>query len=514
MGMTLVETDISVKTEILFSNDQNSFDDNSQTHDASRKFFGRSRQHMDDRYKLNMTSFFSAISGWRCAYTHARLNVLAIRRSDCLAIVKARIYLDAVSLGPCKPHFVAGSIEAFQWDIPQSTQSIEDTLLALLSSGVSVEQLGCIKLQGDDNSGLYVAPPTVLHPEGISTGNRLAVMEILGMSSDGLFTQPETDWLLKSGSAPYDTLNELCLDYNLGASHIKRSSLEVVARTVVEMCRSTVVQGSLARLSLRMASNLDTTKAKIGYRVLDKSNVVRRGTAFGAEMSWTKDGNAATGSTQLDVPVGAVVHCIASYGSSAHHVYWCADPSIFQNPRAASFSLVDQGFQIMRGYLQPDLASKGKIADDFEAAVGWLLWILGFSTATFGTNAKTRDGPDTIAITPAGDFVVVECTLGLPRADTKLGKLNARVVQFRDTLHSSNMKGIRVLPVIVTAMNLDEVKADVAQVEELGVLILTRENIETALNDLIRFPDANGLFEQGMNAVQDRKQARIGVANP
>lgn len=45
---------------------------------------------------------------------------------------------------------------------------------------------------------------------------------------------------------------------------------------------------------------------------------------------------------------------------------------IFQNPGAAVLSLVDQGYPLIRGYLQPDLPTRGRAADDFEAAVGWL----------------------------------------------------------------------------------------------------------------------------------------------
>jgi hypothetical protein len=44
------------------------------------------------------------------------------------------------------------------------------------------------------------------------------------------------------------------------------------------------------------------------------------------------------------------------------------------------------------------------------------------------------------------------------------------------------MPHLRVLPVIVTAKTATEVKPDVEAAERLGVLVLTRENLERAVD--------------------------------
>jgi hypothetical protein len=104
--------------------------------------------------------------------------------------------------------------------------------------------------------------------------------------------------------------------------------------------------------------------------------------------------------------------------------------------------------------------------------------------------------------------LVVECTLGLLRADGKLSKLAARTVNVRDSLAASNLKHLRVLPVIVTAMTSDQVAADAGPAADVGVLVVTREDLDEVQNELVRFPDANSLFERGLRAVQDRQSAR------
>lgn len=209
------------------------------------------------------------------------------------------------------------------------------------------------------------------------------------------------------------------------------------------------------------------------------------------------------------------MQCIATYDGHAQNVQWRADPSLQQNPRAAVLTLVDPRQQILRDYLQPELPPRGKTADDFEAAVGWLLWVLGFSTVAFGTNAKTRDAFDTVATTSSGDFLVVESTTGLLRADSKLSKLAARAAALRESLTASNMKHLRVLPVIVTALTAEQVNADVAQAEEVGILVLTKAELTSMLDvDLHRYPDADGLFERAFSEMESRRAARMRPVAP
>lgn len=156
----------------------------------------------------------------------------------------------------------------------------------------------------------------------------------------------------------------------------------------------------------------------------------------------------------------------------------------------------------MRSYLFPELPPKGRAADDFEAAISWVLWALGFAPANFGLNNKTRDSFDTVLTTPNGDIVVVECTLGLLRAESKLSKLAARVAGLKQVLDNSNMAHIRILPVIITAMTLEQVRVDVEAAKSSGILVLTKEDLERAQTEIMRLPNANSLFEDGLKTIQ------------
>lgn len=355
--------------------------------------------------------------------------------------------------------------------------------------------------------GVFVAPPALLHPEGLNTGNRLAVLSISGGRIVELLPQPTTDWQLKAADVPYDSVQELAAEYGLSAMLNERSLLEIVAFTAIQVLAESSVIGTQADAGVFMARSLERSHAKLGYRVLHQGKVVERGVIKGSDLNWIERDIAAVGTGKFNVPTGAVVQLIASYAGETHHVQWRTDPKTFLNPRRAIISIVDPSDSQMQNYLHPEINARGKASEDFEAAVAWLLWGLGFSTALFGTNPKTRDAFDIIATTPRGDFLVVECTIGLLRADGKLSKLAARTAKVRDSLAASNMQHLQVLPAIFTAMTSDQIAADSSQAADLGVLVITHEDLQRMQKELFIFPDANAFFDQSLRNVLDRQSA-------
>ena len=464
---------------------------------------------MNEHSERQLIAYFEAIASWSAAYRVARLHVLGLRSDDVLELVTARIVLDVGRDTECKAPFRAGRVEAHQIMLSQHESDVQSVARSIASAdGFHAASIGRIKLPSTEQAGIFVGQPTMLHPEGLTAGNRLAVLSIGGGNVVDLLPQPESDWLLKAADLPYDSVQELAIDYGLGTLRGDRALLEVVARTAIEVLAETAVAGTRASIGIWMASSLDRAKAKLGFRVVHQGRVVQRGAIRGSDLTWSDRDLAAVGAGEIDIPAGSVVQLVASYADQAHHVQWRADPKSFLNPRTAILSLVDPSNTVLQSYLRPDAPLRGQAADDFEAAIAWLLWALGFSAATFGTNSKTRDAFDMVATTPRGDFVVVECTLGLLRADSKLSKLAARTANVRDALAASNMKHLRVLPVIVTAMTTDQVEADAGPAADTGVLVVTREDLDEVQNELIRFPDADALFERGLRAVQDRQSAR------
>ncbi|MCS6472220.1 hypothetical protein NX871_19940 [Burkholderia thailandensis] len=460
---------------------------------------------MNQHVQKMIASFFDAIEPWKSAYPKARLNFIAIQRDDTLVILAARLHMSPVFRDTPKERFSEGGLVAAQLELDGGVAAFIQIIQQIASpEGFEIPGLGKLVLRSEDNQNISVGPPDLLHAEGLSQGNRLAVLIMSGARRDMLAPQPQTDWMLKAATRPFDSLAELCVEYGLGAAPNSQSMLEIVAHTAVEVWLGATVKDGKADLGLWVAPDIERSKSRLGYRVIDKGVVVNRGSIEGDKLNWAERSGDVIGQLLLDVPLGAVVQCIASYGGHAHHLRWFADPERYQNARAAALASVDQTGTLLRAYALPDPLARGKTADDFESAVAWLLWGLGFAPVSFGMNAKTRDAFDILAATPRGDFLVVECTLGLLRAESKLSKLGARAASLRKTLSASGLQHVRVLPVIITAMTRDEIKADLGAAAETGVLVLTREDMEAVFQgERLRFSNPDQLFEEALGKLAD-----------
>lgn len=128
-----------------------------------------------------------------------------------------------------------------------------------------------------------------------------------------------------------------------------------------------------------------------------------------------------------------------------------------------------------------------------------------------GANPKTKDAYDIVAVSPRGDFMVIECTVGPLRSEGKLSKLVVRASALRATLDESNLRQFKVLPVIVSALTDEQLKADAGAADESGVLVVGREGIDSLLSEQYRFPDADALFDRAWQSVQDRQARRKNI---
>lgn len=468
---------------------------------------------MDENSQQQIKQFVDSIALWREAYVRTRLHYLAKRSGETLTLIKGRISLDCVDKEIVTPRFQTADIEAWQCDIDPAV-SVEQILADLVSDdGFLLGHGTRLKIPSEPNNPPYIAPPIHFHPEGLNTGNRLAVLTVSGTSWAQLLPQPQTDWQLRAADHPYDSIHELSAAYGLGTAMGDRSIFEVVAKTVIEVLAGSAVADTSATIGLWMAKSLSRAKARIGYRVLSKGDVVIRQASDGDALTWIEGDNADEGTTTLTVPQGAIIQCFASYEGHTHHVQWRADPNAFQNPRAAVLSLAD-GQKSFQSFLHPSENSRGSVSSDFEDAVAWLVWTLGFSTASFGANPKTKDAYDIVAVCPRGDFMVIECTVGLLKAESKLSKLVARAATLRATLDASNLRHFKVLPVIVSALTNEQIKADIGTAEESKVLVVSREGLDELVTEQYRFPNADALYDRAWQAVQDRALARQAGARP
>jgi hypothetical protein len=78
--------------------------------------------------------------------------------------------------------------------------------------------------------------------------------------------QPDIDWEIKSATPPYEGLQELASELNLGSIAAVVSTVEIVAFHVAAIdLQYSKVSGSKADLGVVVAGALDPGKVKLGY---------------------------------------------------------------------------------------------------------------------------------------------------------------------------------------------------------------------------------------------------------
>ncbi len=448
--------------------------------------------------KDSVEAFFAAIAPCRAAYTEACLSFAALRVAEGFSIIQGRLYLAPVKVNVPTgfvetPHIWAGSFDLGELGKTPS-EAIADLLAGRLET--PIRPLLFPGNSSGDHGGYFQD----FHPDGLQSQERLPAVTLLGGSLQEALVQPQLDWEMKAAEQPHETLQELLYTYKLGNLRADVATIEVAALRVVNVDLGTRITGNRATLSLRKATQLPREKAAIGYRSLNKTNA-QRGILRGTDLDWRVEDDVEIGSGTVEVEPASAVHAYGIYDGVAHHQGWIFDPENAQNARRAAYEAFDAGLPTLTELLSKTSGRGNR--REVEAAVGWLLWMLGFSVAHLGDTSKMQDGPDLIATTQTGHFAVIEITTGVLKADNKLAHLVDRTEAVRRRLQSSNNAGARVMPVIVTTKSRMEVRADLEQAERLGVLVITREVLETATTRTLVQPDADRIFAEGEQTIAE-----------
>ena len=457
---------------------------------------------MNPHEKEQIEKFFSTIEPWIKAYSHIGLSYFAVRKDGEINLLQARLFLNTAPSAIFQARIETASVLAGHFNFTELGMKLRDFVERLAEVGEIDTPLGKFKfpLEKDKEYSAYFDP---FHQEGIASGNRLSVLTITGAAKHLFIEQTKFDWELKAAPKPFDSLDELFSILVLGGKRENSANIEIVAFQAAAINFNSVISGTDAKPSVSLAKPLDVNKCQIGYRVFLHGKVVDRGSIQGGNLTWTEQEDFLKGEGWVGIPQGAVLHCVASYAGIAQHQYWLADPAHSQNSRRVSLEAFDDQLEILRDYLFEEQKQR-KNARDFEFGVAWLMWMLGFSITQVGGTARSSDAPDILATTPQGNVLVVECTTGLLKAENKLANLIGRTEAVRKRLVLSGNGHLKLLPVIVTAKTMEEIKADLEQAQKLGVLVVAQESLHELMQQTIAAPDPEAIYTRAWDGVQPK----------
>jgi hypothetical protein len=92
---------------------------------------------------------------------------------------------------------------------------------------------------------------------------------------------------------------------------------------------------------------------------------------------------------------------------------------------------------------------------------------------------------------------VVECTTGLIKAEHKLARLIERTEVIRSRVSDTH----RVIPVMVTSKKRREVRSEIPDAEQHGVLVITRETLDDGAARTILMPDADATYGEAEEVI-------------
>lgn len=459
----------------------------------------------DDYKKKTITAFFDATEPVKAAYQRPSMSYLAVRHDGNLVLMQGMIHLGA---GPSKPspdRFQSSNVEVAYFTLADVKLDAQSAIDQLLSGALTVPGGKLLFPPGQNGQhGVHYMP---FHPAGLQSRNRIGVLRLSGADQQQFLAQPQLDWELKASQTPYDGLLELMTEFRLGILGGTQNTVDIVANTVTNVQYDSPVVGTRASVNVHLALELEPSKLSVGYRTLIQGKAVARGTVPGSKMKWEKQERYYVGVAEIEIPTAAHLHCIATYDGQAQHFGWIADKTTVQNPLRSAFEAFDPQLETLKDIIAK-AQGRGVQARDLEAAVSWLLGMLGFNVLYLGSTKRTEEAADLVASPPSGHFVVVECTTGLLKADNKLARLHERAQAVRRSLDAAGNHNRRVLPAIVTTKTRADIEAELAQAESLGILVVTKEDLDRSLDQTLVYPNADALFERAMRGVEEAKAQR------
>lgn len=453
----------------------------------------------------SINRFLSAADRLRPSMGRATFVYLAVQSANQWLLLQGRILLDPPAAdGPAT--FQSTNIRAGRFLLSESYGSLAEFLADVEGGRVQTPEGEFVFPKTD---GGYRWEFEEFHPAGQQS--RLEILTISGRERETLVDRRSLDWEVRSANPPYDSIDELLGKYHMNFQH-GFVMIELVAPAVVVVDLGHRVDGTEATIGVVLSREYRAGEAFLGYKVLSNREVVSRGQLAGSALEWSDDGQLLRGKAKIEVPNAAIVQCFAGYRGRAESFGWIIDPNNHQNPRRSAYEVFDKELKKLTEVLfrQP---GKGARSDDFETAISLLLWIHGFSIALIGTSSipELKEGPDILVMTPSGNVIVVECTMGMLKEDNKLPKVVARANQVREQLEKSGNAHLAVLPAMVTSLPRANVEAELPRAAELGVYITTREGIEEALRTSFLLPDADRTFHEAQRSVAEAKGAILGA---
>ncbi|MGY3354820.1 hypothetical protein ACVWZK_001483 [Bradyrhizobium sp. GM0.4] len=229
----------------------------------------------DVQGQANVDSFSDAIAPWEVGYTNNVFCYLAICHHGVFIVVQGAIWLNTLKFKAPSEHFASEKVRAGYYPLEALGKSYKE-LISEMASGIVHTPDGDLHFPPGDG-GRHSASFTPLHPTALQSQSRVNVLRIGGLQQFAAGESSVLDWELRAARRPYDSLQDLMSDYQLGGIFTDIITVEVIGTAVMAIDGdSSKIEGELATIGVKLAKSLPVNKVAVSYRLFNQGKVVGR----------------------------------------------------------------------------------------------------------------------------------------------------------------------------------------------------------------------------------------------
>ena len=286
----------------------------------------------------------------------------------------------------------------------------------------------------------------------------------------------ELDGMIRGGPNAYDGLPDLVRRFCSRPRGLKiqgnTTVVELIAPLAVRFDRERVASTSEGlTVALRAAAEVFVAKAELVWTLGTAGERVRHGSTKLGGREWKREGSGLH--SRLHVPIREGDDTATLFILIEDRCVDCMSvPLSGSNPRMRAHNVFDGSGRDFLGKLRGE---EWRNANEFETAVGLLLFFLGFQVDSLSAQKGLGNAVDHLAHDPGSSTILaVECTVGPPDGGGKLGKLIARSEELR-----SQLPGSEVVAVLATARPRAALSTvEVEKAARDNVVLLAREDVQ------------------------------------
>jgi len=250
--------------------------------------------------------------------------------------------------------------------------------------------------------------------------------------------------------------------------------VEINAPRVCEITDASLLASGQGRIEVRLSGQLDSDKARLTIRGMPREG--DGPSRITPTVSWRHDSDDWIAIGDADTGDHKEITCTLSYDEFSQHRRTITERISVCDILRLTIEQFGSADTLFAAVID-DPKLKNRDSGELEATVAALLAMAGFRVVTVDHIRDLGEVPDIVAVDKRDNILLVECTLKLGNADSKLDKLALRHRVVRELLDSKGLQEKKVIPLLAVAQPSDRVAPYFEDARKARVLLWDRDDL-------------------------------------